>query len=227
MNYNLRKILMIKNFLKYKYTQELLGWLISFYIKICFNTSLWYVKNDESIKKNLQKKKSIIVCFWHNRMLMAPFCWNYQTKFKMLISKHRDGRIISNAVSHLGIDTISGSSNKNKISSAKKIIEELKIFNTVGITPDGPRGPKEKVKEGIISLQKKTNSIIIPLSYSARFKIKLKSWDSFLFVFPFNKFVAVWGNPIKYDPSKNLDNNLEIVNEELKRVTKLSENLSK
>ena len=97
----------------------------------------------------------------------------------------------------------------------------------MGITPDGPRGPKEKVKEGIISLQKKTNSIIIPLSYSARFKIKLKSWDSFLFVFPFNKFVAVWGNPIKYDPSKNLDNNLEIVNEELKRVTKLSENLSK
>ena len=218
---------MIKKILKHKHSQDLLGWLISCYLKICFHTSLWYVKNDDSIKKNLRKKKSILVCFWHNRMLMAPFCWNYETKFKMLISEHRDGRIISNAVSHLGIKTISGSSNKNKISSAKQIIEELKNFNTVGITPDGARGPKEKVKEGIISLQKKTNALIIPLSYSARFKIKLRSWDNFLFIFPFNKFVAVWGNPIKYDQKKDINYNLEIVNEELKRVTKLSDNLSK
>ena len=227
MNYNLKRILMIKNFLKHKYIQDLIGWLISFYIKICFHTSLWYVKNDQSIKTNLIKKKSIIVCFWHGRMLMTPFCWNYETKFKMLISEHRDGRIISNAVAHLGIETISGSSNKKKISSAKRIIEELHRFNVVGITPDGPRGPKEKVKEGIISLQKKTNSIIIPLSYSARFKIKLKSWDDFLFIFPFNKFVAVWGNPIKYDPNKDLKHNLQLVDDELNRITKLSDNLSK
>ena len=156
------------------------------YIKICFNTSLWYVKNDDQLKK-LKKEKSILVCFGIIDV-NGSILFKLSNKIQMLISEHRDGRIL-NAVSHLGIDTISGSSNKNKISSAKKIIEELKNFNTVGITPDGPRGPKEKVKEGIISLQKKTNSIIIPLSYSARFKIKLKSWDSFVFVFPFNKFV--------------------------------------
>ena len=27
--------------------------------------------------------------------------------------------------------------------------------NVVGITPDGPRGPNEKMKEGIVSLLKK------------------------------------------------------------------------
>ena len=56
---------------------------------------------------------------------MAPFCWEYKNNFKMLISSHRDGRIISSAVSYLGIDTIEGSSNKNKITSAKQIINEL------------------------------------------------------------------------------------------------------
>ena len=199
---------MIKNFLKHKYIQELLGWLISFYIKICFNTSLWYVKNDESIKKNLKKKKSILVCFWHNRMLMAPFCWNYQTKFKMLISEHRDGRIISNAVSHLGIDTISGSSNKNKISSAKKIIEELKIFNTVGITPDGPRGPKEKASSGIIKISKATQVPIIALGFDSTSNKKLGSWDSFLLTYPFSKCCYVWSDPILI-PNDIKDNEIQ------------------
>ena len=78
----------------------------------------------------------------------------------MLISSHRDGRIISSAVSYLGIDTIEGSSNKNKITSAKQIINELNQKNIIGITPDGPRGPNQKIKEGLISMQKKTNSVI-------------------------------------------------------------------
>ncbi len=218
---------MIKKILQHKYIQEFAGWIIAFYIKVCFNTSLWYLKNDEEITSTLKKNKRLIVIFWHNRLLMAPYCWNYSKPFKMLISSHRDGKIISNAVAHLGIGTIKGSSNKNKISSAKEILTNLNMNNVVGITPDGPRGPKEKMKEGIVSLLKKTNATVIPLSYSAKFNFKLNSWDKFIFVTPFNKFVAVWGNAIEYNNKKKLDENLQIIQDELNRVTKLSENLSK
>ncbi len=218
---------MIKKILQHKYIQEFVGWIIAFYIKVCFNTSLWYLKNDEEITSTLKKNKRLVVIFWHNRLLMAPYCWNYSKPFKMLISSHRDGKIISNAVAHLGIGTIKGSSNKNKISSAKEILTNLNMNNVVGITPDGPRGPKEKMKEGIVSLLKKTNATVIPLSYSAKFNFKLNSWDKFIFVTPFNKFVAVWGNAIEYNNKKKLDENLQIIQDELNRVTKLSENLSK
>ena len=158
---------------------------------------------------------------------MAPFCWNYNNNFKMLISSLRDGRIISRAVSHLGIETIQGSSNKNKISSAKQIINELNQKNIIGITPDGPRGPNQKIKEGLISMQKKTNSVIFPLCYSAKFYKRLSSWDKFMLVYPFNKFVAIWGNPIIYNKKKSLTQNISIVQNELDRVTMLSKNLSK
>ena len=53
-------------------------------------------------------------------------------------------------------------------------------------------------------MQKKTDTIIFPLSYSAKFKIKFNSWDNFIFVLPFNKIVSVWGNPIVYDRKKSL-----------------------
>ena len=226
MNFNLRKK-MIKKLLQNELIQNIVGFLISLYIKVCFHTSLWYVRNNKSIESHIKKKSKIIVIFWHNRLLMAPFCWEYKNNFKMLISSHRDGRIISSAVSYLGIDTIEGSSNKNKITSAKQIINELNQKNIIGITPDGPRGPNQKIKEGLVSLQKKTNSVIFPLCYSAKFYKQFSSWDKFMFVYPFNKFVAIWGNPIIYDKKKSLSQNILIVQNELDRVTMLSKNLSK
>ena len=218
---------MIKQILKNKYLQSFLGWIISVYIKICFHTSIWLVKNSDIIENYLNKNESVIVCFWHNRLLMAPFCWAWGVKFKMLISSHSDGRIISQAVSHLGIETITGSSRKQKISSLKQIINQIKIKSILGLTPDGPRGPREEVKDGLLSILKKTKVTILPLSYSAKFKIKLNTWDKFIFVTPFNKFVAVWGNPIKYNFSKTLGENKSILENEMNRVTKLADNLSK
>ena len=94
-------------------------------------------------------------------------------------------------MSHFGIQTIQGSSKKYGV-FFKKNSQELNENNVIGITPDGPRGPKMKFKDGLISLIKKTNATIIPLTYSAKVKIRLNTWDKFMVIFPFNKFVAIW-----------------------------------
>ena len=225
MNYNLKE--KMKKILKHRYSQIFFGWIISIYIKICFQSSIWLIKNDEIVGKLIKQKKSIIVCFWHNRLLMAAFCWNWSQEFKMLISGHSDGKIISNAVSHLGIQTISGSARKKNLSSLKEIIYHINNNNILGITPDGPKGPNEQIKDGFISLLRKTNVTVLPLSYSAKYKIKLKTWDRFLFVPPLNKFIAVWGNPFQFDNNKSTAENKKILENEMHRVTKLSDNLAK
>ncbi len=218
---------MIKKIFKKKLVQLFLGWLISVYIKICFHSSIWITKNTNSVNNEIIKKKSVIVCFWHNRLLMAPFCWKWQEDFKMLISGHADGRIISYAVSHMGIETITGSSRKQNISSLKEILSLIKNNYILGITPDGPKGPPEEVKEGLMSLLKKTKVTILPLAYSAKYKVKLNTWDNFFFVFPLNKFVVVWGNPFQFDQRKTSKENKVVLENEIKRVSKLSDNLSK
>ncbi len=48
----------MKKILKNKYTQLFVGWLISLYIKICFHSSIWIVKNSEIVEKQLKKKKA-------------------------------------------------------------------------------------------------------------------------------------------------------------------------
>ncbi len=217
----------MKKFFKHKYFQLFLGWIISFYIKVCFQTSIWATKNQEIVEKYVNKNKSFIVCFWHNRLLMAVFCWKWSQEFKMLVSGHADGKIISNAISYFGIQTITGSSRKNNISSLKEILKHIDNNNIIGITPDGPKGPNEEVKDGLISVLKKTNVPVLPLSYSAKFKFQLKTWDKFIFVTPMNKFVAVWGNPFQFDKNKTIAENKLILEKEIKRVTMLSDNLSK
>ena len=219
---------MIKRIFRNEEVQSFLGWIISLYMKICYHTSFWHIKNNNVIQDLIIKNQSFIVCFWHSRLLMASFCWENNAKnFKMLISSHHDGKIISHAVSHFGISTISGSSRKKTISSLKIILQELKMKNVIGITPDGPKGPIEKIKPGLINLLKKTNVPVVPLSYSARFIIKLNTWDKFLLATPFNKFIAVWGKPIFYNQKHSLKDNITNIENEIRRVSLLSDNLAK
>ena len=71
-----------KKILKHNNFQLFLGWLISFYIRICFNTSTWIIKNVDVVTNIVNKKQSVIVCFWHSRLLMAPFCWNWEKRIQ-------------------------------------------------------------------------------------------------------------------------------------------------
>ena len=85
---------------------------------------------------------------------------------------------------------------------------------------------KKKIKDGIVSLAKLTNIPIIPLSFSAKYKRNLKSWDKFLLVFPFNKFIAIWGKPIHFKKEEPNDRDKKKLENELNRITKLADNLS-
>ena len=88
-------------------------------------------------------------------------------------------------------------SKKNKNISLKIIFKLLKDNNYIGITPDGPRGPKEMASEGIIKIAKTSKIPIIPIGFWSSKNFKLKSWDSFLITLPFSKCSFVWNEPLE------------------------------
>ncbi len=108
-----------------------------------------------------------IVCFWHGRLLMMPFA-NRRGKGKVLISRHRDGEFIARVIKRFGLGAIRGSYRKaGGVSSLREIISDLKNGFDVAITPDGPKGPRYKVKNGIMELARLTGKAVIPITYSA------------------------------------------------------------
>jgi lysophospholipid acyltransferase (LPLAT)-like uncharacterized protein len=153
--------------LKYFLLLYLLPPLIYVVISFIRMTSRISHVNKEAAHGIWDKGENAIVCFWHGRLLMMPFA-NKRGKGKVLISRHRDGEFIARVMKYFGLGSIRGSYRKEgSVSSLREIISDLKKGFDVAITPDGPKGPRYVVKNGIIELARLTGKAIIPITYSA------------------------------------------------------------
>ena len=171
--------------------------------------------------------ENFILCFWHGRLLMMPLSWKKEKKINMLISEHPDGQLISKTIKYFGIDTIHGSSSKGGTKAIRNIIQSLKSGQSVGITPDGPRGPRMKINSTIIKIASLTGHKILPLSCSVKNKFFLNSWDKFLIALPFGKGCFVWGKPIGVKRNISSNEDLKLSNKLEKILLKLTEDADK
>jgi len=164
-----------------------------------------------------------IVAFWHGRMFLLPFALKeYSDRVSILISRHRDGELISNIVEKMGFKTIRGSTGVGKGGERAflRMVDWLEKKGVVAITPDGPRGPVEVVKRGIAKLSMKTGVPIYPLTFSSSRKIHLNSWDRFLIPLPFSRCKVVLGEPVlpeKFKDEESLRKEVELKLQSLTR----------
>jgi lysophospholipid acyltransferase (LPLAT)-like uncharacterized protein len=136
---------------------------------------------------------------------MMTYGWQTELPFHMLISEHSDGKIISAAVGHHGIKTIVGSTSKGGSHAIRQILRAIKQGDTVGVTPDGPRGPRFSVNQSLINLAHKAGVDLLPVSFSTSRRKVLNSWDRLVLPLPFGKGVIAYGKPIRMDQIKTED----------------------
>ncbi len=184
-----------KKIFKLLITQKILAYLGYLYILFVGITSNIKIKNGDVSKKMWCEKKPFILAFWHSQLMMIGYVWKSKSVLNMLASSHSDGRFGAYIAGHFNLKNISIEA-KNKSPSLRQIFKILNDGNYIGITPDGPRGPNQKVSEGIIKIAINSQVPIIPLGFASSNFIKLKSWDSFLITYPFSKCNFVWGEPI-------------------------------
>lgn len=169
----------------------------SLYIRLCFAAGRWRNVNAGIPRKYWDRDEPFILCFWHGRILMMPYSWERRVPIHMLISRHRDGQLIARTVSHFGIDTIAGSSSKGGGAALRALVREIRRGACVGITPDGPRGPRMRASIGVAQVARLSGAAVIPAAFSSSPRRVLASWDRFLLALPFSRGVFVWGEPIR------------------------------
>ena len=174
----------------------LLCWLGSLYIRFVYLTGRWRVVNGGPAQELWDQGKPFILAFWHGRILMMPKSWRRSVAIHMLISQHRDGQLIARTVSHFGIDTVQGSTTRGGSAALRAMLKFLKNGECVGITPDGPKGPRMRASDGIISVAKLAGVPILPATFATSRRRLLGSWDRFAVALPFAAGVFVWGEPI-------------------------------
>ena len=196
-----------KKIFKFALIQKLLAYVGYLYILTVSSTSRINIKNNQLPKKMWEEKKPFILAFWHSQLMMIAYAWESSSILNILASSHSDGRFGSYLGKHFNLNNISVRS-KNKSSSLRHVFKILKNGNYIGITPDGPRGPNQRVSEGIIKIALHCQVPIIPLGFASNRNFKLSSWDSFLITYPFAKCNFVWGDPINI-PLNTKDNEIE------------------
>ncbi len=163
-------------------------WLLSKTVRIRF-------RNGHEVFRRWQCGEQMILAFWHDRVVMLPAAYRGR-KLCIMNSQHRDGEIATRALNRWGIRSVRGSATRGGAAGFLQLVAAFRDGYDLAIVPDGPRGPRHVVKPGIVHLARVTGASIFPVTYAARRKRQLGSWDRLIIPLPFTQVVYVAGEPI-------------------------------
>ncbi|MGA6826600.1 lysophospholipid acyltransferase family protein [Nitrospira sp. NS4] len=121
-------------------------------------------RGHEPVDALYREGRSIILAFWHAQQLMIPFGYRGPGSH-VLISQHGDGEIIARIIARFGHEAVRGSSTRGGAGALRSLIKLGRSGKDVVVTPDGPKGPRQVAKLGVIQLAKATGLPIVPLGF--------------------------------------------------------------
>lgn len=205
---------MFKRLLSRPWAQEVVAFLILLYVELVRRSIRWEVRHGEHVEKVWAEQGAIVGCVWHGRVLMALHGWDRQRKRMVaLASKSREGEIGARFARWYGIDVVRGSTrNPDKPGSKggekayREMVAHLRKGGCAAITPDGPRGPRQRAGFGAVQMARDTGVPILPFTWSTSGRwILWKAWDRHCLPHFFTRGVIVWGDPIHVPADADAD----------------------
>lgn len=141
--------------------------LVAAFIRALGRTLRIETVHGEAIADRWRAGHASIVAFWHGRQLMLPLVRYGGRGLDILISRHRDGELISRAMRSFGFSSVRGSTTRGGSAALKGLIERGRAGRDLAVTPDGPKGPRQVAQPGVILLAKMTGLPIFPLTFGA------------------------------------------------------------
>jgi lysophospholipid acyltransferase (LPLAT)-like uncharacterized protein len=184
----------MKQKIKQYFLENMAPYILQLFVRLIYFTN----KKRFHYTNNIKEDENIIVSMWHGDLLMQPLNYRAFRKngtVKVIVSEHRDGKLIRKVCEYLGVGGIAGSSSKGGAKALINAIKSLKKGIDVAITPDGPRGPIYSVADGVVALSKKTGAKILPFSSKPSKYWQMKSWDKFIVPKPFGEIDFYVGEP--------------------------------
>ncbi len=133
-------------------------------------------------------------CMWHDVIAIAVFAcrtWNLSG----LISRHTDGGYLADSCRIAGIHPVRGSASRGGAAAVSELLTLRHLH--FAITPDGPRGPRRTMKEGILFIASRSLRPIVPSAIAASNAWSIPGrWTDMLIPKPFSKVLLITGRPI-------------------------------
>ena len=164
---------------------------------LCSLGATWRLRrtNTAEYDRRLAGGERCIYALWHCRML--PLIYAYRgLGVAALVSRSRDGELIAGVIERIGYVAARGSSSRGGQQGFNELVRFAAEGRSLTITPDGPRGPSEVVKPGLVRLASVTGLPVLPVASASRGARVLRSWDGFRVPRPFALVWISYGEPV-------------------------------
>tara|TARA_R110002072_G_scaffold67969_3_gene166096 strand:- start:2126 stop:2869 length:744 start_codon:yes stop_codon:yes gene_type:complete len=196
---------MLKAFTQSAPVQNAVAWILANYMRLCAGTKRWDQRGREHLETVTRHPKGVVAAFWHSRIGLSFVGWDMKARQRptMLISRSREGEFIARFARVLNIAVVRGSSrnarkdkDKGGLTAFRAMTRAVENDACMGLTIDGPRGPRQRASLGALKLAQATGAPILIFSWSVTNKMVAKSWDRFVLPYPFGRGVIIWKEPL-------------------------------
>ena len=161
-----------------------------------FRTATFDVIGEENYAPVRDRGTPCFMVIWHGRLLPAGY-YHRGRGMVGLISRSEDGEYIARVLRRWGYDAVRGSSSRGGMPALREIVRLARSGRTIAITPDGPRGPRQKLKPGVLAAARATGLPMVPVAAGADRAWWFESWDRFLVPKPFARIRVAYGPPFE------------------------------
>jgi lysophospholipid acyltransferase (LPLAT)-like uncharacterized protein len=206
-----------------KWHGRLSAFLIACFIRLLSATVRFRPADSFEIHGGVLENPAIF-CLWHNRLALCLMLYRRYVarlhpgrQLAAMVSASRDGGMLARILDHFGVQAVRGSSSRRGAQALLELTSWAVRGYDLAITPDGPRGPRYIVQDGVIALAQLTGLPIVPVAYHLSWKYCLRSWDRFQVPLPFSRCEWQLGNAIRV-PREITDAEREWLRQELEKA---------
>ena len=163
-----------------------------------------------------------VYALWHRDI------WNLTRHMRheemvVLASEHGDAELAARLLAKLGYDNVRGSSTRGGVKALLGMVRAVKERRLdLVFTVDGPRGPAQEVKPGVVFAASRARLPVVPLGVAIDRSWSLRSWDGHRIGKPFARVALVIGEEIRVPEDASQDELVTrwtpVVQEALQRV---------
>ena len=184
-----------------RWHQRLAAWFVYVLVYTVSGTLRWHWTDRCGFLSG--GAKPAIYCIWHNRLATCMRVYwgsihplSATPGLAALVSASKDGGFLTGILECFKVQPVRGSSSRRGAQAMLELTSWADRGYDLAITPDGPRGPRYVVQEGVVALAQLSGRPIVPVSINLGWKIQLKSWDRFQIPLPFSRCEVILEQPV-------------------------------
>lgn len=154
----------------------------------------------------------VMFVFWHGQLLPLVHYHRHEG-IVVLVSEHEDGEYITRVIERNGFGTVRGSSTRGGTKGLKGLVRAARDGHDLGVTPDGPKGPRGVFKPGALTAARIAGLPVVPISVRTSSGWRFRSWDGFLVPRPLARITIEYHTPRHVPPDADRDDLARIAGE--------------